>query len=302
MKGFGDISCAATCASGVILESWPTRGVPESVVAKQRESVTLRAANPYGMTSVWGGRRVNTSVLSSPNVSVGDLLLSLLFLNNDRFPTTTLGNDNKNNGSRNPAGRQALRDDDQRGIFSCCRFVGLRHYKNSLLPVIKRARKICCLKGTATAGFTLIELLVVVLIIGILAAMALPDYQRATEISRVGAALSFSRAFRDSVDRYYMQNGRFPSSPDALDIGLTQCPKYFSCMYAELTTQGKFQIDRKNGPFAYGIITRSAVSPALPNTIYCYALRSNKKGVEFCEYWGEDATPGDGTWFRTLIQ
>ncbi len=151
-------------------------------------------------------------------------------------------------------------------------------------------------------GFTLIELLVVVLIIGILASVALPDYQRATEISRVGAALSFSRAFRDSVDRYYMQNGHFPSSPDTLDIGLTKCPKYFSCAYHELTTQGKFQIDRQNGPFAYGIITRSAVSPALPNTIYCYALRSNKKGVEFCEHWGEDATPGDGTWFRTLIQ
>lgn len=158
------------------------------------------------------------------------------------------------------------------------------------------------LGGRTAPGFTLIELLVVVLIIGILAAMALPDYQRATEISRVGAALSFSRAFRDSVDRYYMQNGHFPSSPNTLDIGLTKCPKYFSCSYHELTTQGKFQIDRQNGPFAYGIITRSAVSPALPNTIYCYALRSNKKGVEFCEHWGEDATPGDGTWFRTLIQ
>lgn len=158
------------------------------------------------------------------------------------------------------------------------------------------------LGGRTAPGFTLIELLVVVLIIGILASVALPDYQRATEISRVGAALSFSRAFRDSVDRYYMQNGRFPSSPDTLDIGLTKCPKYFSCSYHELTTQGKFQMDRQNGPFAYGIITRSAVSPALPNTIYCYALRSNKKGVEFCEHWGEDATPGDGTWFRTLIQ
>ena len=245
--------------------------------------------------------------LSSPKVSVGDLFL--LKKENDRFPTTALGNDSNNhcgdnNISRNPAGRtlagrQTLRDDDKKCIVSWCRFGGLRDYKNSVAPLIKRARTICRLQGR---GFTLIELLVVVLIIGILAAMALPDYQRATEISRVGAALSFSRAFRDSVDRYYMQNGRFPSSPDALDVGLTQCPKYFSCMYAELTTQGKFQIDRKNGPFAYGIITRSAVSPALPNTIYCYALRSNKKGVEFCEHWGEDATPEDGTWFRTLIQ
>ena len=214
------------------------------------------------------------SILSSPKVSVGDLFL--LKKENDRFPS--------------PAGRQTLGNNDNNhcGDNTKTRISTLRDDDNN--------------KGTIKAGFTLIELLVVVLIIGILAAMALPDYQRATEISRVGAALSFSRAFRDSVDRYYMQNGHFPSSPDTLDIGLTKCPKYFSCSYHELTTQGKFQIDRQNGPFAYGIITRSAVSPALPNTIYCYALRSNKKGVEFCEHWGEDATPGDGTWFRTLIQ
>ena len=151
-------------------------------------------------------------------------------------------------------------------------------------------------------GFTLIELLVVVLIIGILAAMALPDYQRATEISRAGSALAFSRAFRDAVDRYYMANGRFPSSPEVLDIGVTHCPKYFRCNYAQLASDGKFDVQRVNGPFSYGIITRSAVSPYLPNTMYCYASRSNKKGVEFCQHWGEDYTPEAGDFFRALIQ
>ena len=300
MKGFDDVSRAATCASGVILESRS----PESVVAKRRDSVQ----KPYGMTSAGGGRTANTSILSFQGPHTSGNLESRNKKGKGLYKRTVsqvhAWDDNYNNSSRNSAGRtlagrQTLRDDDKKCIVSCCRFGGLRHYKNSVAPLIKRARTICRLQGR---GFTLIELLVVVLIIGILAAMALPDYQRATEISRVGAALSFSRAFRDSVDRYYMQNGRFPSSPDALDIGLTQCPKYFSCAYHELTTQGKFQIDRKNGPFSYGIITRSAVSPALPNTIYCYALRSNKKGVEFCEHWGEDATPKDGTWFRTLIQ
>uniref|UniRef100_UPI003D7EAB7F hypothetical protein n=1 Tax=Candidatus Avelusimicrobium sp. TaxID=3048833 RepID=UPI003D7EAB7F len=97
-----DISCAATCDSGVILESCS----PVSVVAKRRDSVQ----KPYGMTSVWGGRTVNTSILSFPRVSVGDPFL--LKKENDRFPTTTLGNDNNNNDrSRNPAGRPTLRDD-----------------------------------------------------------------------------------------------------------------------------------------------------------------------------------------------
>ena len=149
-------------------------------------------------------------------------------------------------------------------------------------------------------GFTLIELLVVVLIIGILAAMALPEYQRATELSRVGAALAFSRSVRDSVDRYYMAHGRFPATPEVLDIGVKSCPKYFSCQFTYLASDGKFELFRRNGPFDYGITSRSAVSPYLPNTIYCAAESSNQKGIEFCQQWGDGTD--DGSWFRVFIQ
>ena len=150
-------------------------------------------------------------------------------------------------------------------------------------------------------GFTLIELLVVVLIIGILAAMALPNYQRATELSRVGAALAFSRSVRDAVDRYYMAHGRFPATPEVLDIGLTNCPKYFHCGYDQLASDGKFELHRTNGPFDYIIIVRSAVSPYLPNTLYCAAESSNQKGIEFCQQWGDARPSGDG-WVRVWIQ
>ena len=150
-------------------------------------------------------------------------------------------------------------------------------------------------------GFTLIELLVVVLIIGILAAMALPNYQRATELSRVGAALAFSRAVRDSIDRYYMAHGRFPATPEVLDIGVKSCPKYFSCHYEQLSSDGKFQLYRSRGPFDYSIIARSAVSPYFPNTLYCAAESSNQKGIEFCQQWGDARPSGDG-WVRVWIQ
>ena len=155
---------------------------------------------------------------------------------------------------------------------------------------------------TATAGFTLIELLVVVLIIGILAAVALPNYQRAVEVSRVGAAISYSRAFRDSMDRYFMAHGKFASRPEQLDIGLTECPKYFRCNYSYMVTDGKFELWRQNGPFNYAVTTRSNVSPGYQGAMYCAAERSNTKGVEFCQHWGEDYTPNDGQWFRALIQ
>ena len=152
-------------------------------------------------------------------------------------------------------------------------------------------------------GFTLIELLVIILIIGILAELALPDYQRAVEVSRVGAALAYSRAFRDSVDRYYMAHNRFPTSPDVLDIGLTECPKYFECRYGYLATEGKLEMWRKNGPFEYGLFTRPTVSPYMPGTIYCIASRKKAQGIEFCQHWGEeDSSPDEPTWFSVLVQ
>ena len=85
MKGFIDVSRAATCASVVILESCS----PESVVAKRRDSVQ----KPYGMTFVWGGRTVNTSILSFPSVVVGNLSLFKKENDNNGSPTKFLGDD-----------------------------------------------------------------------------------------------------------------------------------------------------------------------------------------------------------------
>ena len=56
-------------------------------------------------------------------------------------------------------------------------------------------------------GFTLIELLVVVLIIGILAAVAVPQYQVAVVKSRVGAFLPLMKAINDAETVYFLENG-----------------------------------------------------------------------------------------------
>ena len=67
-------------------------------------------------------------------------------------------------------------------------------------------------------GFTLIELLVVVLIIGILSAVALPQYQKAVTKSRGAQLYTAINGLGKAVQSYFLANGSWPEDFDALDV------------------------------------------------------------------------------------
>jgi type IV pilus assembly protein PilA len=58
-----------------------------------------------------------------------------------------------------------------------------------------------------TKGFTLVEIMIVVVIIGLLAAMAIPAFQKVRTSSQDKAVLNNARQLSAGADQYYLENG-----------------------------------------------------------------------------------------------
>ena len=141
-------------------------------------------------------------------------------------------------------------------------------------------------------GFTLIELLVVVLVIGILSAVALPQYQTAVERSRATEALTQMSAVRSAMERFHSQHETWPTTFNQLDIDIPAeegCASGFGgrnfCLsFATDENDGVITAERRRDNHGYTLQTTITVNAngTYSATRSCIAAEGDSDSIAYC--------------------
>ena len=136
-------------------------------------------------------------------------------------------------------------------------------------------------------AFTLIELLVVVLIIGILAAVALPQYQKAVAKSHAAEALSVIKTLTDAEEVYYMEYNEYTNNLEDLDVNVQNTSEYYEFLCNYLNFPSCLAKPRKTG---YPAFEFNFEHGTYPGKRWCQAwdvpTRGDAKALAICKTFG----------------
>ncbi len=148
-------------------------------------------------------------------------------------------------------------------------------------------------------GFTLIEMLVVVLIIGILAAIVLPQYRLVLDKTKMTQLLTFAHSVKQAQQRYYLVNGVYANNWNNIDISLDGASisgknLYINNAYAVLNYQNKGLYFYGASNYLPGILL---IVPNEGNYRHCYADNTNERSQALCKHICNKKTLyTDGSW------
>ncbi|WP_178337724.1 prepilin-type N-terminal cleavage/methylation domain-containing protein [Candidatus Avelusimicrobium facis] len=145
-------------------------------------------------------------------------------------------------------------------------------------------------------GFTLTELLVVILIVGVLAAVAVPSYINAVNLSRLSTLLPTAKALKEAQERIYMASGKYTDTVTDLDLSapgvknggkiLNKTEQYVLTNQSE-DSAAHNAITAENSKIPNNkLVVYLNHSPNFAGDVHCEALTSDKKALQLCTTQG----------------
>ena len=133
-------------------------------------------------------------------------------------------------------------------------------------------------------GFTLIELLIAILIIGILAAVALPQYKHAVLKSRFSTVMPIAKSIADAQEVYYLSRNTYALSTDELDITPTTAEK-ITVNISDRDGYDYVLAQHTDVPELHYVIYQKH-SEQFPDEIHCEALEDDTYAEKVCKSLG----------------